>query len=103
MTPDGLRRPFPQPSLTVFVILQVLDILTTLMGIRMGAHEASIFVGRLMNAGPVGGLLLSKIFAVFLVASALRFKRPRLVVFLNYWFAAVITWNLAMILIAQLR
>ena len=103
MTPEGLRRPFPQPSLTVFVILQVLDILTTLMGIRMGAHEASIFVGRLMSAGPVAGLLLAKIFAVFLVASAMRLKRPRLVVFLNYWFAAVITWNLAMIVIAQVR
>src|SRR5215469_9190304 len=88
MTPQGLRRPFPQPSLTVFVILQVLDIVTTLMGIQMGAREASIFVGQLMNAGPVGGLLLSKIFAVLLVASALKLKRPRLVVFLNYWFAA---------------
>jgi hypothetical protein len=103
MAPPGLRRPFPQPSLTVFVILQVLDVLTTLMGLRMGAHETSIFIGQLMNAGPVGGLLLSKIFAVFLVASALRFKRPRLVVFLNYWFAAVITWNLTMIVIAQMR
>jgi hypothetical protein len=103
MTPLEFGKPFPQPSLTVFVILQVLDILTTLIGIAMGAREASIFVGQLMNAGPVGGLLLSKIFAVFLVASALRFKRPRLVVFLNYWFAAVITWNLAMIVITQVR
>src|SRR5690348_8046667 len=103
MTPLGFGKPFPQPSLTVFVILQVLDILTTLIGIAMGAREASIFVGQLMNAGPVGGLLLSKIFAVFLVASALRFKRPRLVVFLNYWFAEVITWNLAMIVITQVR
>src|SRR4051794_15919831 len=103
MTPPAVGRPFPQPSLTVFVILQVLDVITTLMGIHMGAREASIFVGQLMSAGPVGGLLLSKIFAVFLVASALKFKRPRLVVFLNYWFAAVITWNLAMIVITQLR
>ena len=103
MTPQEIRKSFPQPSLTVFVILQVLDVLTTLMGIRMGAHEASIFVGQVMNAGPVAGLLLAKLFAVFLVASALKFKRPRLVVFLNYWFAAVITWNLAMIVIAQLR
>ncbi len=36
--------------------------------------------------------------AVFLVASALKFRRPRLVVFLNYWFALVVTWNLALIL-----
>jgi hypothetical protein len=30
-------RAFPAPSLTVFVILQVLDIFTTLVGLRMGA------------------------------------------------------------------
>jgi hypothetical protein len=89
----------PIPSLTVFVALQCLDILTTLLGLQLGAREASIFIGRLMHAGPVAALLIAKIFAVFLVAAALRFKRPRLVVFLNYAFAALVTWNLAMILL----
>jgi len=40
MTPQEVRRPFPQPSLTVFVILQVLDILTTLMGIALAFFPA---------------------------------------------------------------
>ncbi len=39
--------------------------------------------------------------AVFLVAAALKFQRPRLVVFLNFWFAAIVTWNLGMILIME--
>ena len=56
-----------------------------------------------MRAGPVAALLIAKIMAVALVAVALRFKRPRVVVFLNYWFAAVVTWNFAMILYAQWR
>jgi hypothetical protein len=95
--PLRLRREFPPASLITFVVLQVLDILTTLLGLEMGAREASIFIGRLMQVGPVAALLIAKIFAVLLVASAMRFKRPRVVVFLNLWFALVVSWNLAMI------
>ncbi len=101
--PARFRREFPTPSLIVFVALQVLDILTTLLGLQMGAQEASIFLARLMHLGPVAALLLAKIFAVALVAMALRMKRPRVVVFLNYWFAVIVTWNLGNILVAQLR
>jgi hypothetical protein len=95
--PLRLRREFPAASLTTFVTLQVLDILTTLMGLQMGARETSIFIGRLMQVGPVAALLIAKLFAVLLVATAMKFKRPRVVVFLNYWFALVVSWNLAMI------
>ena len=93
-----LGREFPSPSLTVFVVLQTLDVLTTLIGLQVGAQEASLFVGRLMSIGPVAGLLLSKIMGVALVALALKFKRTRVIVFLNYWFAAVVSWNLLTIL-----
>jgi len=94
----NVRRDFPAPSLTAFVSLQTLDILTTLIGLRVGAAEGSIFLARLMRMGPVAALLISKIFAVFLVMVALRMKRPRVVVFLNYWFAAVVAWNLCTII-----
>lgn len=94
----NVRREFPAPSLTAFVTLQTLDILTTLIGLRVGASEGSIFLSRLMRVGPVPALLISKIFAVFLVTVALRMKRPRVVVFLNYWFLVVVAWNLYMIM-----
>jgi len=97
------RGEFPAPSLSVFVFLQTLDILTTLIGLQVGAQEASIFIGRLMNVGPVAALLISKIFGVLLVSAALRFRRPRVIVFLNYWFALVVGWNLLMILSLELR
>ena len=90
----NLRKEFPTPSLTVFFSLQALDVVTTLLGLRMGAGEASFFVGRLMKMGALEGLLISKIFAVILVGAALGFHKRRVVVFLNYWFAALITWNL---------
>jgi hypothetical protein len=86
----------------MFVVLQVLDILTTLLGLQLGAQEGSMFLGRLMRAGPVAALLIAKILAVLLVAVAMRFKRPRIVVFLNYWFAGVVSWNLGVIILTQL-
>src|ERR1035438_659320 len=50
----GTRRHFPTPSLTVFIFLQLLDILTTLLGLQLGAQESSMFLGRLMRAGIKG-------------------------------------------------
>lgn len=88
------RREFPAPSLAVFFWLQTLDVLTTLIGLRLGAAEASMFVNRLIRLGPLAGLLLAKIFAVLLAMTAIRYRRRRVIVFLNYWFAVVVTWNL---------
>ena len=84
--------------MSVFFGLQALDVLTTLIGLHLGAHEASLFVGRMLAIGPVAGLLISKCFAVILAAAALAFQRPRVVVFLNDWFAALIAWNLLTII-----
>jgi uncharacterized protein DUF5658 len=86
-----------RPSLSVFIFLQILDVLTTLIGLRLGAGEASVFVARLMHLGPLPGLMISKILAVMLVLIALGFRQPRVVVLANYWFAALVTWNLALI------
>jgi hypothetical protein len=86
-----------RPSLSVFVFLQVLDVLTTLIGLRLGAGEASAFVGSLMHLGLIPGLMISKILAVLLVLIALRRKKPQIVVMANIWFAGLVTWNLLLI------
>ena len=70
------------------------------LGANLGAREASLFVGRMLELGPVAGLLISKCFAVILVSAALAFQRPRLVVFLNLMFTVVVTWNLALIVVS---
>ena len=85
-----------RPSLSVFVFLQILDVLTTLIGLHLGAGEASLFIAHLMRIGPVPALMVSKLIAVILVVIALR-RYPRIVVMANFWFAAVVTWNLALI------
>jgi hypothetical protein len=102
MASIAVGKEFPRPSLTVFVALQTLDLLTTMIGLRLGADEGSLFIGRLMNMGPFSALLISKIVAVVLVCLALRYRRPRLIVILNYWSALVVTWNLVMIFLAFL-
>lgn len=83
-----------RPALGIFVFLQVLDIITTLIGLRMGAGEASAFIGRLMHLGVVPALMICKLLAVILVLIALRHHQPRVVVLANFWFAALVTWNL---------
>jgi hypothetical protein len=94
-----LGRPFPRPSLSLFVALQVLDLLTTMIGLQMGAAEGSVFIGRLIQTSPMSGLLIAKIVAVILVALAVKFRRPRIIVVLNYWSALVVAWNLVMIVL----
>ncbi len=81
----------------MFIFLQILDVLTTLIGLRLGAGEASAFVGSLMHLGLVPGLMISKILAVLLVLIALRRKKPQIVVMANLWFAGLVTWNLVLI------
>jgi hypothetical protein len=98
-----LGKGFPTHSLAVFVLLQLLDILTTLLGLRVGAHEGSMFIARLMKLDPLTALLISKLFAVVLVGVALRWHRPRVVVLLNYWVALVVVWNLVAIYTSVLR
>lgn len=87
--------------LTVFLCLQALDILTTLHGFRVGASESSPFISTLLAFGPVTGLVLSKLLAIGLATAALLGHRERLVRFVNFWFVAVIGWNLLVIEVAS--
>jgi Domain of unknown function (DUF5658) len=102
MIPAGLRKDFPAPSVGLFFSLQSLDVLTTMIGLRAGGAEANTFVSRMMQWGPITGLAISKLFALILLAAAFRFRRQRAIVVLNFWLAAVVTWNLVVIFRALL-
>ena len=79
--------------MAVFLGLQILDVLTTLVGLHLGAQEGSTFIGQLLKSGPLTGLIISKIIAAGLAAFAVFLNRKRVLVFLNIWFAAVVAWN----------
>lgn len=82
----------------VFVYLQLLDLLTTMVGFKYGLAEASPFVRWMMEAGPVAGVALSKGIALALGAICIALRKRRIILWINYWFALLIVWNLSLIL-----
>jgi hypothetical protein len=62
----------------VFVYLQLLDLLTTLVGFRMGASEASPFIRMLMHVGPAAGVVVSKVLALGIGALCVAVNRGHL-------------------------
>ena len=85
----------------IFVYLQLLDLLTTLVGFRVGAAEASPFIRLLMHAGPVMGVGLSKILALGLGAVCVHLNKPHLIRWATYWYAGLVVWNLMVMLTAR--
>lgn len=82
----------------IFVYLQVLDLLTTLVGFRLGAAEASPFIKVLMHFGPAAGVVLSKLFALGLGGVCVYLKKDHIVRWITYWYGGLIVWNLAVML-----
>jgi hypothetical protein len=85
----------------IFIYLQVLDLLTTLVGFKIGAVEASPFIRLLMHWGPVVGVGLSKLLALALGALCVYLKKDRLMRWASYWYGGLVIWNLAIILAAR--
>jgi hypothetical protein len=85
--------------LEVFFLLQILDFMTTLIGLRMGGTELSPFVSWLMDVtGPVAGLTAVKFLGFGLAGVALWVRRTRILRWVNYVFAVVVLWNVFNIL-----
>jgi hypothetical protein len=83
----------------VFVYLQILDFLTTMVGFKLGASEASPFVAHLIHAtSPALGVAASKFVGLGLGGLCVVTNRVRMLSWANYWYAALIVWNLSMIL-----
>jgi hypothetical protein len=86
--------------LEVFFLLQVLDFLTTLIGLRIGGSELSPFVSWAMriSGDPVTGLSAVKFFGFLLAGLCLWLHRARVLRWVNYAFAVVVLWNVFNIL-----
>jgi hypothetical protein len=82
----------------VFIYLQLLDLLTTLVGFRLGAGEASPFIRMLMHAGPAIGVTISKLLALALGGVCIAAKRTHLIRWASYWYAGLVVWNLMVML-----
>jgi hypothetical protein len=87
----------------IFIYLQLLDLLTTLVGFKMGAGEASPFIRMLMQAGPATGVTVSKLIALGLGAVCVYLQKQHLIRWATYWYGALVVWNLMVILAAPVR
>jgi hypothetical protein len=92
------------PAIHIFVYLQLLDFLTTLVGFRFGASEVSPFIAKLIHAtSPALGVAASKVVGLGIGGLCVAMNRARLVAWINYWYAGLIVWNLCVILTAGNR
>jgi hypothetical protein len=82
----------------VFIYLQLLDLITTLLGFRLGASEASPFIRALLFFGPAAGVALSKVVALGLGGVCVWLKKERVIGWINYWYAGLVVWNLVVIM-----
>jgi hypothetical protein len=85
--------------IATFLGLQFVDFLTTLVGLSIGAGEASPLVRWLLaaGAGPVISVGASKLVAVLLGGVCIGMNRRRILRWINVWYAALAAWNVAII------
>jgi hypothetical protein len=89
------------PVVQVFLYLQALDFLTTMVGFKIGAREASPFIVRLIHlSSPAMGVAASKAMALTIAGICVATGRVRLLSRANYWYAALVVWNIAAIFFA---
>jgi hypothetical protein len=84
----------------LFIYLQLLDLLTTLVGFKLGAGEASPFIRVLMHAGPIWGVALSKVVALGLGALCVYTNKTHVIRWITYWYCGLVVWNLMVMLAA---
>ena len=82
----------------LFVYLQLLDFLTTLVGLQFGLSEASPFIRMLMQVSPAAGLAVSKLLALTLGGVCIWLNKRHIVRWINYWYAGLIVWNICLII-----
>jgi len=87
----------------IFIYLQLLDLLTTLVGFKLGASEASPFIRMLMHAGPAAGVAASKLIALALGGACVYLKKQHLIRWATYWYGGLVVWNLVVMLAAPGR
>jgi Domain of unknown function (DUF5658) len=91
-------------AIQVFVYLQLLDFLTTLVGFKLGASEASPFIAKIIHVtSPAMGVAASKVVGLGIGGLCVAMNRVKLIGWINYWYAGLIVWNLGVILVAGNR
>ncbi len=87
------------PAIPIFIYLQLLDFLTTLVGFKLGASEASPFIVKLiqLTSSPALSVAASKVVGLGLGGLCVALNRSRLIGWINYWYAGVIICKICLL------
>jgi Domain of unknown function (DUF5658) len=84
--------------LLIFVFLQVLDVATTILTLKLGGDEKNPLIRQFMVMGPIMGLVVSKIMVVVFAGGCALLGKPRPVVYANLVFTGIVLWNFSVII-----
>ena len=98
-----LQAIFQSGNFVQFAYLQVLDLLSTIAFLLHGVGEANPLVRWSMKLAPnpVAGLLLVKVAGLMLALYCVQAGRNRLLARMNFFYAALIAWNLLCLVLAN--
>ena len=88
--------------LWLFIYLQLLDLLTTVLFLKLGLFEASWLVGALIRWSPILGVLAAKVGTIILGIIAVRLHKDRIMRLANVGYGGVVAWNLLCMIVAKL-
>ena len=86
-----------KPTLAAFIVLQLLDMGTTLAVLALGGRESNPLINYLMELGPFRGLVLSKALVIALASIGSMAGKTRGIRVANLVFSVVVAWNLTII------
>jgi hypothetical protein len=95
------RKDRRRASIGIFTYLQLLDFLTTVVALKFGLIETSPFIRMLMRGNTAIGLAESKMLAMLLAGGCLLLQRRMIIHWVNRWYAALVVWNLCLIVMAR--
>ncbi len=87
--------------LALFVYLQVLDFLTTILFLRMGLRETGWVTGALIHWSPLLGVTVAKSVAIVVGVIAVRLQKDRVMRLANLGYGGVVAWNLLCMILAK--
>ena len=91
---QGMKPANILQSRSSFIVLQALDLVTTLVAFHFGAFEVNPLVGHLTAVlGPTGGVLLSKAIAIIIA-----FRLRKLMWVVNLFYTGIVCWNTFIVL-----
>ena len=87
--------------LSIFVYLQVLDLLTTILFLKLGLPEGNWLVGLLVQWSPWLGVLLAKLGTILVALIAVHYQKIRVMRLANVGYGGVVVWNLVIMILSK--